>query len=54
MGRLAIIQYICSYGEKSKSYIWREVVSISSYELLTIILGIALLIVEIIGIIRRK
>ena len=53
MDGLAIIRYYCSYGEKSKSQN-KEVVSISTYEELSLILGIAMLIVAIVSLDRKK
>jgi len=52
-GRLAIIRYICIYGEKSKLQD-KEVVSISTYEELSLILGVAMLIVVILSLNRKK
>lgn len=53
MDGLAIIRYSCSYDAKPKSQN-KEVVSISTYEELSLILGIAMLIVAIISLDKRK
>ena len=53
MDGLAIIRYCCSYGVKSKSQN-KEVVSISTYEELSLILGVAMLIVAIMSLDKRK